>query len=418
MDALKIMARFPELEFNHFSIKEMKDLWDNRKILINEEYQRTFIWKPYQRKDLIESIMKGFSIGVLVIWENKQGQYEILDGQQRIKTIITYLNKEFKNNQEKKFNELSVTEQSEIEGYSIYYIQLKSALKEEEISDIFTRLQEGTPLNTPEKVNAFRGKFRKSFMYLFNGNPKFFKRIKSFRFRARFLAAQLLLLELETDFNRKIFPSMTYLDFKNVNEKCKETIPGRKLRQCDAYIKFLGTFLYNEIRAISYRDWISFYLLASYLHKKQAIEEGFGLYFRKFALKFMKRLTSFSIYDTKPPRGMDLKIFRKYMKYKQFGRKATQSDSIEKRFDIILSEYKEFHPFKYKDKIRLFNEEEKIRVYFKQEGMCSFCKRPLNFDEAKCHHKNEYSKGGPTKIHNARLLHDKCHEKLHKKVSD
>jgi len=408
------MPRVPHLEFEHFSIKEMKDLWDKGKILINEEYQRSFIWKPYQRRDLIESIMKGFSMGVLVIWENKKGQFEILDGQQRIKTIIRYLDGEFKNNEKKEFDDLTITEQSEIEGYSVYYLKLQSALKEEEISDIFTRLQEGTPLNTPEKVNAFRGKFRESFMDAFFKNTKFFERVKNYRFRARFLAAQFLLLELETDYDRKLFPSMGYLDFKNTNEKYKKEIPSKKLTMYNTYINFLGTFLYNEIRAISYRDWISLYLLASYLHKKQANKEGLGVYFREFALEFLKNLTSFSIYDTSPPRGMDQKMFRKFMNYKQFGRKATLSDSIEKRFNIILSEYKRFHPFKYKDTIRLFNEEQKIRVYFKQRGLCAFCKKPLSFQEAESHHKFDYSKGGRTKMQNAQMVHHTCHIEIHK----
>jgi len=359
------MGRVPDIEFDHFSIKELKERWDKGQILINTEYQRSEIWKPYQRRDLIESIMKGFSIGVLVVWKNRDGKFEILDGQQRIKTIIRFLNDEFKNNENKKFSELTTTEQSEIEGYSIYYLRLKSDLSEEQISDIFTRLQEGTPLNIAEKVNAFRGKFRESFMEAFTKNTRFFGKVKNYRFRARFLAAQFLLLELETNFDKMIFPNMKYLDFKKVNEKYKEKIPKKKLRMYNTYINFLGTFLYNEIRAISYRDWISLYLLASYLHKKQAKTEGLGIYFRKFALEFLKNLTSFSIYDTSPPEGMDPKLFKKYMKYKQFGRRATLSDSIEKRFRIILSEYKRIFPsIKYKDKIRLFNEEQKIKINF------------------------------------------------------
>lgn len=409
------MARFPDLDFAHFSIKEMKDLWNKEKILINEEYQRSFIWRPYQRRDLIESIMKGFSIGVLVVWKNKQDQFEILDGQQRIRTILRYLDGRFRNNKNKKFDDLTLTQQSEIEGYSVYYIQLKTALTEEQISDIFTRLQEGTPLNTAEKVNAFRGKFRESFIEAFFKNTRFFGKVRNRRFRARLLAAQFLLLELETDFNKKVFPSMSYLDFKEANEKYKEKIPKKKLKMYNTYINFLGTFLHNEIRAISYRDWISFYLLGSYLHKKQSNREGLGIHFRRFALEFLKNLTSFSIYDTKPPRRMGSRLFKKYMDYKQFGRRATQSDSITVRFNFVLSEYRRFYPFRIKDKIRLFNEEQKIRTYFKQKGRCAYCKEPLNFEKAKGHHKHEHSKGGPTKLHNLRLVHQKCHEEIHKR---
>lgn len=130
----------------------------------------------------------------------------------------------------------------------------------------------------------------------------------------------------------------------------------------------------------------------------------------------MKNLTSFSIYDKSTPKGMDPKLFKKYMNYKEVGRRATLSDSIEERFKIILSEYKRIFPtIKYKDKIRLFNEEQKIKIYFEQKCLCAFCKKPLDFEKAECHHKYEHSKGGPTKIRYGQMVHHKCHIKIHKK---
>lgn len=408
----------PPLRSDHFSIEEMIELWNKGKILINQEYQRSEVWKPFQKRDLIDSIMKGFFIGILVIWKNKEGKLEILDGQQRIKTIINFVNDKGTNGEGKKFSELSTTEKSEIKGYSIYYVELKSALDEEEVADIFTRLQEGTPLNTPEKVNAFRGEFRNSFMEIFKNNDIFFQKVPNYRFRARFLAAQFLLLELESNYDRTRFPGMRYIDFKRVNEKYKKRVPHRVLKLCNGYIKFLGMFLHDQISAISYRDWVSFYLLASYLHKKQANKEGLGIYFKKFAMEFLRNLTSFSIYDKSPPRGMPLPLYKKYMDYKQSGRKATLPDSIEKRFKIILGEYKRIFPsIRYKDTNRLFNEEQKIRIYFKQRGLCPICGKSLNFNRAQCHHRKEFSKGGQTKIGNAQMVHPSCHEKLHKQMN-
>ncbi|XOB42229.1 MAG: DUF262 domain-containing protein [Candidatus Nealsonbacteria bacterium] len=256
------MAGVPQIDFKFFSIKKIKNLWDEEKILINKEYQRSEIWKSYQKKELIDSIMKGFSMGVLVMWKNRENKLELLDGQQRIKTIIRFLNDEFKNNENKKFSELTITERSEIEAYRIYCLELKSYLKEEEVSDVFIRLQEGTPLNIAEKVNAFRGEFKESFIKAFLKNKIFFEKLKNYRFRARFLAAQFLILELTADFEKKVFPNMRYIDFKKISEKYKnkKEIPVRKVTRYNNYINFLGTFLQDEIRAISYRDWIALYI--------------------------------------------------------------------------------------------------------------------------------------------------------------
>jgi hypothetical protein len=412
------MAPVPEIDFDHFSIKDLKIRWNKGKIHINKEYQRSYIWKLYQQKDLIESIMKGYSIGVLVVWENRDGQFELIDGQQRIRTILNYLGeKPFKNNDNKTFDELSITERSEIEGYGVYYLKLKSSLTDNQVSDIFTRLQEGTPLNIAEKVNALRGRFKEIFMDSFSKNKILFGKLENYRFRARLLAAQFLLLELETDFDKKIFPNMTYLDFKRANEKYEE-MSERKISIYNRNLSNLGMFLHNQIAAIKYRDWISLYLLCSFLYKKQADLEGLGIYLRDFTIEFMKNLTSFSIYDISPPAGMNKKLFKGYMNYKEIGRQATKSNSIEGRFNFILSEYNRIFPkIKYKDENRLYNEEEKVKIYFKQNCLCAPCGKPLDFEKAVCHHKEDHSKGGLTRIENGQMVHSKCHEEIHKAVT-
>jgi len=343
------MTGYPPLGFLRFSVKEVLSKFQNNEIFINKEYQRSYIWKPSQRKDLIESIQKGFSIGVLVTWINENKQYEILDGQQRIETIKRYCKNKFENDNGKKFNDLSLTEQSDIHGYSMYFIQLKSILKEEQVSDIFTRLQEGTPLNIAERVNALRGDFRRKFINSFE-NRSFYEKIPNTRFRARLLAAQFLLLELETNFDKNQFPNMTYDDFKSVNEKY-QAIPSNKIGHFDACVDFLQKTLDKQKKAISFRDWISFYLLASYLLKKGKTVAKLDRNFSKFGLEFIRNLKSFSIYDKTPPTGVDPKLFRKYMSYKVEGRKATDADSIRKRFNFILSEYEQMFPIPKEEKM-------------------------------------------------------------------
>lgn len=411
------MGKNPPIDFKHLAVKAIKNKWDKGELFVNEEYQRSEVWKPAQAGALIDSIEKGFSIGVLVIHMNKDRRLEILDGQQRIRSMVKFLDNDLRDEQGKKFGELSETRQAEIEGYSVNYLYLKSELTEEEISDIFVRLQEGLPLNIAEKVNAFHGRFRKAFMdNFFDNNARFFGKLKNHRFRARLIAAEFLLLELESNFDKKSFPDVKYGDFKRANEKYKPKIPERKLQEYRATTEFLGTYLHDQIGAISPRDIISFYLLASYLRKKQAKTKLYnGVYFKQFVVEFMKNLTSFSIYDTSSPKDMDSKLFTKYMTYKQFGRRADTSESVKRRFNIVLSEYKRIYPkVKFKDPVRLFNEEEKIKIYFKQDSLCAHCGKSLDFKRAECHHKKEHSVGGQTKISNGIMLHNVCHTAIHK----
>jgi uncharacterized protein with ParB-like and HNH nuclease domain len=77
----------PDIDFKIFVLKEIPLLFDSKKIKINEEYQRGDIWKDRQKVELIRSIVNRYSIGVLVLFINDEGNYEILDGQQRLLTI-------------------------------------------------------------------------------------------------------------------------------------------------------------------------------------------------------------------------------------------------------------------------------------------------------------------------------------------
>ena len=214
----------PNLELEKFTVGEIPGLFSRNRIKINEEYQRSEVWTRHQKLELIRSIQNAYSMGVLVLFINKDGQYEILDGQQRIKTIEKYLSNKLNLNGSgiKKYSKLDDQEKNLLNAYCIYYLELKSfnnATKEEDITQTFLRLQEGTPLNKAEKINAHRGKFKETFVYIHNNHLIFGLLGREYRFRFRLLAAELLLLELEGDFENKKFPD---LDLKSFEEALKK----------------------------------------------------------------------------------------------------------------------------------------------------------------------------------------------------
>jgi len=344
-----------------------------------------------------------------VLYCNKKGKLEILDGQQRVDAIIRYLNDEFTWN-DCKYRDLDKTSKDEFNAYPIYYILLESSLTEQQVSDIFIRLQEGTPLNTAEKVNAFTGRFRDAFIKLHES--ALFNKLKNKRFRSRLLAAQFMLLELETNFDKSEFPSLSYDSFKKVNEKYRKRVPKDRVKHCNVIVDLLRKCLINQANAIPYRDWISIYLLTSYLHLKTTAVNNLGPQISDFAMFFLGRLRKFSIYNTSPPRGMSQKEFKKYMEYKQVGRRAIHEDSIKKRFEIILDEYKKRYHDKIKDERRLFTEAQKRKAFYEQGGRCSLCREELDYDAAECHHHEPYGEGGPTVEENIQVVHPECHKKL------
>ena len=62
---------------------------------IRPEYQREFIYKDKQRDAVIHSIQNNFPLNVLYWVENKDGSYEVLDGQQRLISIGQYVSGDF-----------------------------------------------------------------------------------------------------------------------------------------------------------------------------------------------------------------------------------------------------------------------------------------------------------------------------------
>ena len=62
---------------------------------IRPPYQREFIYQEKQRNDVLRSVLNGFPLNVMYWAKRKDGNYEVLDGQQRTLSICQYLNREF-----------------------------------------------------------------------------------------------------------------------------------------------------------------------------------------------------------------------------------------------------------------------------------------------------------------------------------
>ncbi len=413
----------PDLDFGNFAFGNIKTLFDENKIYINEEYQRGDIWKSSQKIELIQSIFNCYSMGVLVLYINEKGIYEILDGQQRLLTINKYINDKLDLGKSgiKKYSELDPDEKYHLNGYSIFYLRLKShdlETKEEDIVQTFLRLQEGTPLNKAEKINAYRGEFKNVFRNIKETHPLFGMMEKDKRFRLRQLSAELLLLELEGDYINKIFPGLDLPKFKEVMQKYQENISKKKLSFHMGNLDYLHESLNILLTAITPRDIIPIYLLISFLRRKKAGNSDLKSELSLFIEEILKDLNSFSIYNTKPPKGMTEKKFKKYMKYKIEARKATSSDSIKYRLEFFIEEFKKKKPFIEKDPDRLHDEEQKRTLYFRQKGICPECTKKIDFRiDKSSHHKLAHKDGGKTDdISKAVLLHAKCHAKLEKKL--
>ena len=78
-----------------YSKSEDKGLYGlDGKLIIQPEYQRNYLYGNDNDKKaiaVIDSLLNAYPIGLLYFVKNKDGMYEVLDGQQRITSIGRYV---------------------------------------------------------------------------------------------------------------------------------------------------------------------------------------------------------------------------------------------------------------------------------------------------------------------------------------
>src|SRR5690554_33170 len=94
-----------KIELKEISVRELTDSYQDNdengvvgfggKLDIRPPYQREFIYKDKQRDAVINTVTKDFPLNVMYWAVREDGNYEVIDGQQRTISISQYVNKDF-----------------------------------------------------------------------------------------------------------------------------------------------------------------------------------------------------------------------------------------------------------------------------------------------------------------------------------
>jgi hypothetical protein len=161
------------IQANSFSIAEIRDMYDRGDLVINNMYQRhSGIWPTNAKSYFIDSILTSYPFPKIYIQEvldrkTKKIRREIVDGQQRVTTIISFLKNEFRLTATSKlyngmyYSDLSEQLQIDFLSYSVP-IDMVLAADRAEILEMFRRMNSYTvPLNPAEKRHSqFMGEFK------------------------------------------------------------------------------------------------------------------------------------------------------------------------------------------------------------------------------------------------------------------
>lgn len=72
------------------SFGELMNMYEDGDIIISPEYQRVFRWSLFQQTRFLESVLLGIPIPSIFVAEEESGKWELVDGLQRISTILSF----------------------------------------------------------------------------------------------------------------------------------------------------------------------------------------------------------------------------------------------------------------------------------------------------------------------------------------
>lgn len=167
------------MQVNIYQVDYLIKMYQDGRIVIDNSFQRKYVWSRKNQISLIESILLGYPIPEFIFHERfspYQRNLIVIDGQQRIGALTDFVNGEFSLSRkylidkklaqevgDKKFEDLNHEQRLSFLDYPLSFRIINSELDDNEVRAIFTRLNSNSlPLNPQELRNAtFDGEFLK-----------------------------------------------------------------------------------------------------------------------------------------------------------------------------------------------------------------------------------------------------------------
>jgi len=300
---------------------------------LQPDFQREKVWSKDKKQKLLDTILKNWDIPKIFLNVADKENFGLIDGQQRFEAIYEFYG-----------NSLTLSKKYSGEYGGLYYEDLPDEIKDifddyefdlvliydatdEEIKELFARLQLGTPLNSAEKLNAAPGIMR-DFVKELSSHDLFKTSVpipdKRYVFQA--VCAQIVLLEEEGIKNVK-FQNLAefYERNRDYNKKGEK---GKKIKKILDYI-----FQIFASKTVAFRNRasiISFYLLLSELiDKDMPLTPEWGKRLKKFFVDFQINLKN------EVEKGVDAEDAELIIYQSRVNQAADSKDSIKDRHNIL-----------------------------------------------------------------------------------
>jgi len=266
---------------------------------LDPAFQREKVWTEKKQQYFIDTILKGWGVPKLYFAVEKNNKdYVCIDGKQRLTSLFMFLSNKLKLNSKfsgldanKFYKDLTRVKQDAIDDYELSIEEVKN-YTEEEISELFKRLQGGSPLNSGENLMAISGDL-KGKIKKFTTHPFFKKKVALANKRYAYftVCAQLVFLELNGIANLSM-SSLEKMIKDNKNLSNAGLTIKSKLIKIKKVFNAMEKMFPDKCHYLKNRATIvSFYLLVSELMDKIELQ-GIQKKLQAFFNSFMKELNA------------------------------------------------------------------------------------------------------------------------------
>ena len=337
------------------------------KLNIRPAFQREFIYKEKQRDEVVHTVIRNFPLNVMYWVKGDDGNFEVLDGQQRTISICQYVTGDFSvmiDGMPRKFDNLTDTEQKQILDYPLMIYICESTDKEK--LDWFKIINiAGEQLTAQELRNA-----------IYTGE---------------------WLTEAKKYFSKTQCPAYQIAgDYLN----------GSAIRQ---------NYLETALKWIAARDGIEIEdYMSQHQHDTNCTE--LWLYFQS-VINWVK--ATFPKYRSKLMKGLDWGIY-----FNKYGAGKYDPKTLEARIAELIEDYRNGYITNQKGiyeylldgqekhlNIRAFSPEMARAAYERQKGICPKCGKHFEIEEMQADHITPWSKGGKTTAENCQMLCAACNRR-------
>ncbi len=426
------------------TIKKLMALLKEQMLKANPEYQRGVVWSDIQKKKLVDSILRGYPIPLIYLHhitrkidDMQRDDLEIVDGQQRINAIHTFIEggirlfdpkldakvakfPAFITEQpcpwaRKDFQSLSPALQEQLLSTELPVAIIKSEV-DNEVRDLFIRLQSGLPLNGQEARDAWPGGVTEFVLKLggkpdivrYPGHPFFREalRMKPERDRGktRQLAAQIAMLFL----NRRQSGEGAFIDinssslndfyYQNLSFASDSPDAHRLLRILDTLAEILRDGKRPKLHG---HDAIHLVLFVDTLWDDYA---------PTWKSRLLSALDAFLKDLAEEKHNYSSPFSTEYSVLTKAGSDKASAIATRHRFYVAkMMSYMADLPKL--DPQRAFGEAERAAIYYRQKKRCAVCGAEMHWSDVQIHHVEEHGQGGKTALENGAAVHIACHPK-------